>query len=529
MGGGRNDHRAVHHAVARGVLAVFIATFGTLVFASIARAGPRPNIIVVQTDDQDAASLTRRVMPRTVDLQKDHGTAFTDYIDSGPLCCPSRAVLLTGQYGHNNGVLWDNPNPYGDLREKGNTLPVWLQRAGYRTAHVGKYLNLYARAVGDPNEVPPGWDDWHTILEPITYYDYVLRENGEANHYGHGPQDYLTRVLNREAVDLIHRYVPRRRPLFMEIDQFAPHASAGDPDLQCAGTAKPDPRDRHLFEDARLPRPPSFNESDVSDKPGYVQAQPLLRGPDIQSLTRKYRCRLASLRAVDRGIAGIVQSLRSEHELDDTAIIFTSDNGWLQGQHRVPGRKVDPYEEGLHVPFVLRLPKDMRPRHGAPRSLPTTVANIDVAPTILRIAGAQPCSGPGHCRILDGRSVLRAIRSDGHRWPRDRGILLELRAPSNRAMPYTPCNYQGIRTSRQVYVEYHSWTATDKGACIRREEVEHYDLRSDPFELQNLFPAPARTVRASQERELAARLARLEDCAGSRGRDPRPASGHYCD
>jgi arylsulfatase A-like enzyme len=235
------------------------------------------------------------------------------------------------------------------------------------------------------------------------------------------------------------------------------------------------------------------------------------------------------MRAVDRGIATIVRALRSEHELDNTAIVFTSDNGWLQGEHRVPGRKVDPYEESLHVPFVVRLPKAMRRRHGAPRSLSTTVANVDVAPTLLQIAGTKPCSHPGHCRVLDGRSLLRAIRSDGRRWPRNRAILLELRTPSNRAMPYTPCNYQGIRTARQVYVEYHSWTAADQGACTRKEEVEHYDLRADPFELQNLFPAPAGTVRASQERELAARLARLEDCAGISGRDPRPASGHYCD
>ena len=515
--------------MARVALAPLIAALGILVLAGVAHAAPRPNIIVVQTDDQDAASLTRRVIPETVDLLKDHGTTFTDYIDSGPLCCPSRAVLLTGQYGHNNGVLWDNPNPYGDLREKGNTLPVWLHRAGYRTAHVGKYLNLYARAVGNPNEVPPGWDEWHTVLEPFGYYDYTLRENGRVTKYGDRPQDYLTRVLNHKAESMIHQYVPRRRPLFMEVDQFAPHGSRTPRAPECDRSGIPDPRDRGLFAHASLPRPPSFDEADVSDKPSYIRAQPRFTRADIASQRRQYQCRLASLRAVDRGIAGIVQSLRAEHELDDTAIIFTSDNGWLQGQHRVPGRKVDPYEEGLHVPFVMRLPTDMRRGRGGRQSLPTTVANIDVAPTILRIAGAKPCSSPGHCRILDGRSVLSAIRSDGRRWPPDRAILLELRSPFNRAGPFTPCDYQGIRTARQVYVDYHSWTGAEKGECTRTEEVEHYDLRSDPFELQNLFPAPAGTVRASQEQELAARLARLDDCAGIRGRDPRPASGHYCD
>ena len=519
----------MHHAAARVVLAALVATFGTLGFAGVAHAGPRPNIIVVQTDDQDAASLTRSVMPRTVELLKDHGTAFTDYIDSGPLCCPSRAVLLTGQYGHNNGVLWDR---YEDLREKANTLPVWLQRAGYRTAHVGKYLNAYERAVGDPNEVPPGWDEWHTILEPVRYYDYVLRENGEANQYGHRPQDYLTRVLNREAVDLVHRYVPRRRPLFLAIDQFAPHGSPGPG--RCAGMAVPDPRDRHLFENAPLPMPPSFNEANVSDKPGYVRARPLLGGSEIQSLTREYRCRLASLRAVDRGIATIVQSLRSEHELDDTAIIFTSDNGWLLGQHRVPGKKVDPYEESLHVPFVMRQPKDIRGGDRQPQSLRSTVANVDVAPTIVRMARARPCSRSGNCRTLDGRSMLKAIRSDGRRWPKRRAILLELETHrrfdgKQRAQPFTPCDYEGIRTADSVYVEYHSTTRRMPGPCVPSEEVEHYDLRSDPFELNNIFPAPPGSAAAGRERSLRARLARLRNCAGIEGRDPEPASGHYCE
>jgi N-acetylglucosamine-6-sulfatase len=492
-------------------------------------AAPRPNIIVIQTDDQDAASLTRRVMPDTVRLLRRHGTTFSDYVDSGPLCCPSRAALLTGQYGHNNGVLWDNPDPYGSLRGKHDTLPVWLRRAGYRTAHLGKYLNLYARAVEDPNEVPPGWDEWHTVLEPVGYYHYVLRENGRAVEYGVRPRDYLTRVLNRKAVHMINRYVPGRRPLFMELDQFAPHGSGATRDPDCAGAAVPDPRDADLFEHAPLPKPPSFNEADVSDKPDYVRAHPRFSRSEIEFLKRQHRCRLASLRAVDRGVRNIVQALRSKHELDDTAIVFTSDNGWIQGPHRIPGKKIDPYEEGLHVPFILRLPKDMRGSHGAPGNLSTTVANIDVAPTILRLAGADPCSRAGHCRTLDGRSMLKAIRSDGRRWPRRRGILLELETPQRRANSYTPCDYEGIRTSSQVYVEYHSSTLSQPGDCIPKEEVEHYDLRSDPFELENMFPAPPGSTLAAKEQSLAARLARLRDCAGIEGRDPEPASGHYCE
>ena len=510
------------------LLALAIPVIATFT-APAARADGRPNIIVVQTDDQDAAALTRQVMPKTVKLLRRKGTTFTDYVDSGPLCCPSRAVMLTGQYGHNNGVTWDNPDPYGDLREKRNTLPVWLHRAGYRTAHLGKYLNLYAKAVGDPNEVAPGWDEWHTVLDPVDYYDYVLRENGRAVRHGEHEDDYLTTVLNDKAVRMIHRYVPHRRPLFMAVDQFAPHASYVPHSKRCHGLAVPAPGDDDLFKHEPLPTPPSFNEADVSDKPSFVQARHSFQPAGIELLAEQYRCRLASLREVDRGVKRIVGALRSEHELGNTAIVFTSDNGWLEGEHRIPGGKVAPYEEDLHTPLVIRLPKAMRRSHGAPRRLSSTVANIDLAPTLLQLAGAKPCSRAGHCRTLDGRSLLKAIRTDGRRWPKHRGILLELEKPGPRAGAYTPCHFEGVRTSAQVYVEYHSATERQAGICIQREEVEHYDLRADPFELDNTYPAPTGSVDAALETALAARVDRLRDCAGIEGRDPEPPSGHYCE
>ena len=497
------------------------------------RSRQAPNIIVIQTDDQDAASLTRRVMPNIVKLLARRGTTFTDYIDSGPLCCPSRAVMLTGQYGHNNGVLWNNPNPYGDLRGKDNTLPVWLRRAGYHTAHLGKYLNLYARAVGDPNEVAPGWDDWYTVLEPLnsplpaSYFDYTLRANGHAVEYGSRPRDYVTRVLNDKAVRLIHRYVPRRKPLFMALDQIAPHTGPNT-DPRCRGTALPDPRDKDLFLNRRLPMPPSFNEADVSDKPSFIRAQPRLTPQDIAELKRRNGCRLASLRAVDRGVRRVVAALHREHELGNTAILFTSDNGYLLGEHRAHA-KVDPYEEALHVPLIVRLPRRMRGSNGTPRDLASTVANIDIAPTILRLAGAKPCNRAGDCRVLDGRSLLKAIRSDGRRWPHDRGILLELKG--ERGPAFMPCEYQGIRTPHQVFVRYLGAAHTHEGPgpCEPINEVEHYDLRSDPFELRNAFPATPGSRDARKQKSLSRRLSVLRDCAGIKGRDPEPSSGHYCE
>ncbi len=492
-----------------------------------------PNIIVIQTDDQDTLSTTHRVMPHTVKLLARHGTAFSDYVDSGPLCCPSRAVMLTGQYGHNNGVLWNDPDPYGDLRGKNDTLPVWLDRAGYRTAHVGKYLNNYARSTGDPDKIAPGWDQWDTVLEesgghPIPYYDYTLHENGRSVPYGSSPRDYVTRVLDDKTVGLIHRWVPRRRPVFIALDQVAPHSAANLGDRRCQASAMPAPRDEDLFANKPLPRPPSFNEADVSDKPWFIRVEPRLTSSDIARMTRKQDCRLASLREVDRGVKQIVSALRQEHELGNTAILYTSDNGYMQGEHREHA-KVDPYEEALHVPLIVRLPRRFRGPGDAPRALSSTVANTDIAPTILRLAGARPCNGRGECRVLDGRSLLKAIRSDGRRWPRHRGILLELKGA--RAGKTMACDYQGIRTKHQVFVRYLGITRQREGhgPCLPDNEAEHYNLRRDPYQLTNAYPARPGTRAASKERVLANRLDRLRDCAGIKRRDPRPPSGHYCE
>jgi N-acetylglucosamine-6-sulfatase len=512
-------------------LGLVVATTVALGFASAADAATqKPNIIVIQTDDQDNGTVNPRVMPNVMRLLAGVGTTFTDYIDSGPLCCPSRAALLTGQYGHNNGVMWNGVDAYADLVGKDNTLPVWLQQAGYLTAHVGKYLNYYGKAVSNPNEVAPGWDEWHTALEgahTIPYYNYRLRENGHAVDYGSSKRDYITRVLNDKAVHLIHEYVPGPKPLFLELDQIAPHIGPNTTP-RCRGAPLPYPADMHAFEFTPLPESPAFNEADVSDKPRFVRLKPRLTPDDIANLQRVNGCRLAALQSVDRGVEKIYDALREEGAMKNTAIVYTSDNGYLLGQHREVA-KVVPYEKSLHVPFIVRVPPRFREPGGAPQQLHSTVANVDIAPTILNLAGAQPCPAAGACRVLDGRSMLPAIQSNGQDWPQHRAIPLELNG--DRADANTPCHYQGLRTSSQVYIEYLGVVppVQGHGPCEPDNEVEHYDLRTDPFELNNIFPAPPGTPEAIQEQQLAARVARLSDCAGIRGRDPVPASGHFCE
>ena len=280
--------------------------------------------------------------------------------------------------------------------------------------------------------------------------------------------------------------------MFMVVDQAAPHTAANS-DPRCHDTALPAPSDLGAFVDHRLRTPPSFNEADVSDKPRFVRMQPRLSPDEISDLRRVQNCRMASLLAVDRGVGQIVNALAEEHQLANTAIFYTSDNGYLLGEHRLVG-KIDPYEADLRVPFIVRLPQRFLGPGGAPNALGNLVANVDIAPTILSLAGAQPCNGAGRCRVLDGRSLLPAIQSDGANWPDDRPIPLELNTPL-RALPAMPCAYQGVQTPDQVLVEYHS---VDLGnGCVPDDEIENYDLRSDPSELNNLYPAPPGTRKHS--------------------------------
>ncbi|MFN8161540.1 MAG: sulfatase-like hydrolase/transferase [Solirubrobacterales bacterium] len=266
------------------------------------------------SDDQTLDSM--RFMPRTLAALGDRGTTFAHYYDNYSLCCPSRATLLTGRYAHNHGV-WSNAPPSGgfDKLDSTRTLPVWLQRAGYYTGFIGKYLNGYdAHRTDLPPLVPPGYDDWQGTTITGTYYDYEFNEQGVLVPYGHSAAEYQSDVFTSKAVDFIERRAPAARPFFLWVSYFAPHSGGPDPNphppYDCAGSAKPAPRDAGAFDTEPLPRPPDFNEADVSDKPAAIRDLPPLDQGQIDDITRTYRCRIESLLALDRGVARVVAALR---------------------------------------------------------------------------------------------------------------------------------------------------------------------------------------------------------------------------
>jgi len=459
------------------LLASFVAT--TALAGCISGSIPdlRPNVVVIMTDDQTVESM--RVMPHVRDLITEHGVTFTNSFVSYPLCCPSRATLLTGQYAHNHGVLGNEPpnGGYGAFADERTTLPAALQDAGYDTIHIGKYLNRYGLA--HPRHVPPGWDDWHGLVgdSVYEYLGFTLNNNGTLRH--RRPEDgYQTDLLTDLATDAI-RDESDDGPFFLNLAYVAPHRALDH------RLARPARRHQGAFAAEPLPQPPSFDEADVTDKPPPIASHPPLSPADIDIITRRYRSRLESLLAVDEGVAAIVRALRDTDQLDDTVIAFTSDNGFLHGEHRVESGKVFPYEASIRVPLVVR-----GPGVDAGATSDAIVANVDLAPTILALAHADPL------RRMDGRSLVGDLRRP-HRARSDRPVLLEAFEGSRSG------SYAGVRTEQYVYVEYAD------GA------TELYDLAADPDELENRHGDPSL---AAVEAELQGTLARLRTCAGDRCR-----------
>lgn len=442
-----------------------------------AAAAPRPNIVMIMTDDQDVKSLS--VMPNVRRLLAAQGTTYRNNFVSYPLCCPSRATYLTGQYPHNHGVVGNKEPDGGYYRlRKDETLPVWLTRAGYATAHIGKYLNGYGTR--NPREIPPGWQEWHGAVDPTTYrmWGYKLNDNGTVKQYGvpnvRNPRLYQTDVYANKAVDYVNRKAPAAQPFFLSLAVLAPHTE-GNYNGTETGNPRPAPRHKGTFANRRLPRPPSFNEADMSDKPRHLRRLKRFDADMIAKLTRNYRARLESLLSVDDAVARIVKTLAARGELDNTLIIFTSDNGWLHGEHRVPGGKVHPFEESSRVPLIVRGPGAARNKVSA-----APVSNVDLAPTILAAAKAKPGIK------VDGRPLLAAKHK--------RDLLIQT-GPKRSAQWW----YSAIRDWRYLYVEH------------SHGDRELYDLAKDPYQLRSVHADPAY---AAVKKDLARRLQKIRDCAG---------------
>ncbi len=503
---------------------------------------PRPNVIVVMTDDQPTSLLNRKTMPKTMRLLggRGVGTRFKRAYVSSPLCCPSRAGFLTGAYPHNNGVF-DNTPGYDALRAKNETIYTWLRAAGYRTAHIGRFLLGYETAGTAPSDpygeplpataAPPGVDEWFGFGQGQTrYFTAPFSANGEPVVLGANRRAYTTRVLNKRAVSFVRSSAAGDYPFFLWLAHLAPHSTNLDARGPCgSGAPAHEPGTYRRWARKQLPRPPSFGERNNRDKPTWVRGRPRIRHRQVLALEKSWRCAHAALTSVDRGVADLVRTLKRTGELANTALFFTSDNGYLYGEHRVVLQKLYPYEESWRVPLLARIPSAYAGAAAPPRRVKSNVSLLDVTATVLDLAGAEPCTAGGACSVVDGRSLLPTLGAPGPSWPADRAVLAQI---GNRRCGIVPApgsglknHYDAIRTRRYMYAEINRVNPAS-GSCDR-PEFELYDMRKDPYQLRNIAIDPAKRAPSHAQLQLAERLHALAQCAGSAGRDAPSTDSEY--
>ena len=425
----------------------------------------RPNVVFITTDDMRLSDMA--YMPNVKRLLASNGVTFTHALSPHPLCCPARAEWMTGQYGQNNGVH-HNVGAHGGFRaliDPGNNLGTWLQRAGYATAMSGKFMNGYTAADGKQ----AGWTHWNPSVRGVyAYRDTTFFDDGAMQTRSGNTDDAIVRY----TTSYIRQFARSGKPFMVWASHLSPHDAAT---RHRWGPPIPAPRHRRLFADAVNPSTKS---------PSYLTHGRTRTGLGTAGLTHWHRQRIRSLQSVDEGVRSIVDTLRATGELANTYIIFTSDNGYLLGEHNRRGKN-NLYDEALRVPLVVRLPGT----HRATRSNePVTL--VDVAPTISDLAGATPT------RLVDGSSFEQTLLSGHQPW---RTVQLVQTGRPSHSLLDPGWAERGIRTG--------TWTYFRK---VRTGRETLFNRRRDPFEMRNVARSQPRLVR-----RFRAELLALETCVGT--------------
>lgn len=428
------------------------------------RARSKPNIIVIVTDDMRADELDELPTVRTMQRQ---GVTFTNAISADSLCCPARATLVTGKHAHNHETIGNSHKSFGGYQwfarrnNQDNILPQWMNDAGYRTAYIGKYLNGF----GSKGErTLPDWNYVATPVEDVyDYLQYVYSINGTVVRGRTYREVYNRNLLLRR----IQRWGPGRKPYFVLYASLTPHThNSGEP-----GSRGVAPVPQRWYKDTvpagSIPRPPSARELDLSDKPRWVRAWFQRRGYNYN--VRLAVRRIEALRSVNDTVTQVRAKLRRQGELRNTLIVFTSDNGYMLGEHTL-GSKNKPYHESIRVPLVLSGPEF---RGGVRRA--QTVNLSDVVRTVMTTAGIPRSER----HQVDGLPLQG--RADSPTTGRLRPTVIEgstmLLQPKYWELPHDRIGrfYWGATLGRWTYVRY----ATGEG--------EFYNRQGDRYEMENLY------------------------------------------
>ncbi|XP_034019051.1 N-acetylglucosamine-6-sulfatase [Thalassophryne amazonica] len=489
-----------------------------LVFSGVsAETNRKPNIVLILTDDLDVTIGGLSPLNKTKKLIGGAGISFTNAFVASPLCCPSRASILTGKYPHNHHVI--NNTLEGNCSSKAwqksqeaHTFPALLKAyAGYQTFFAGKYLNQYGHpAAGGVEHVPPGWNYWVGLEKNSKYYNYTLSVNGVAQKHGADySRDYLTDILANMSLDFL-QYKSSYQPFFMMVSTPAPHSP---------WTAAPQYQDR--FNATKAPRDPNFNIHG-KDKHWLIrQAKTPMINSSVQFLDDAFRKRWRTLLSVDDLVERLVTRLEVRGELDNTYIFFTSDNGYHTGQFSLPLDKRQLYEFDIRVPLMVRGPK-IKPN----QTSQMLVANVDLGPTILDIASINvsetQMDGMSFLNVMEGGVNISSWRTD---------LLVEYEGEGrNVSDPACPLLGPGVTECFPDCVCEDAYNNTY--ACVRTIApsanlqycefddsevfVEVYNITADPYQLTNI----AKTIDKEVLEKMNHRLMMLQSCSGQSCRTP---------
>lgn len=453
-----------------------------------ARSGPRPNFVILLTDDQERRLTDASYTPAITQRLVDGGLSFDKAYVTTSLCCPSRTSILSGQYAHNHRVL-SNDKPRGGYPVAGAaeaaSVAVSLNRAGYETAFIGKYINQYPSYTEwpAPVSVPPGWTHWFAAVDvfpktgPYNQFNYnMARTDATSSFFGSQAADYFGDVITRDAAAYFESVCA---PFLAFVSYVSPH-----------GPATPAPR--HAAATVAPPlRAPAYNEADMSDKPRWIRDLPLLTDEQQAQLQQFNENRARSMLGVDESVEQLLGILDRRGIGANTYVFFLSDNGLHMGEHRLSGIKDTPYEEAIGIPFFARGPSIAPGRRSD-----ALVLNIDLAPTILDLAGIADGAAS-----MDGRSLKPLLLGEPVSWRTD--FLVEHFANNPDSINKVNRNpfaleYAALHRGHEVLVDY------------AYGDSEYYDLAADPSQSDNR----AATMDAAAQQAMRQRLQDLMRCAG---------------
>jgi arylsulfatase A-like enzyme len=417
----------------------WLSVVSVFLCATAVHAADRPNIVFVLVDDirWDAFGCMGHPWVKTPDVDRlaKEGALFTNFFDTIPLCSPARASFLTGRYCHANGVT-DNTN-HNELSHKLVTWPRLLHDAGYETAFIGKWH------MGNDDTPRPGFDRWVSFKGQGQYIDPPLNIDGKPQKV----PGYITDLLDKYAVEFVKK--PHTKPFVL----YLPHKSVHGPFT---------PAERHKTLYANDPfTPPASADDDLSGKPALAQMKPnaprrAAAKPGETTMRQQLRC----LASIDEGLGDILKALEETGQLDNTFVMFTSDNGYFWGEHGGLGDKRWAYDESIRLPLMIRYPKLIKPG----TVIDALTLNIDIAPTALELAGVPVPKN------VHGKSMLPLFRGETAGWRR--AILTEYFKDGMYKHP----PWRSVRTDRWKLIHYTDNPAWD----------ELYDVKADPHEMKNL-------------------------------------------